>query len=139
MLALMGNQIDRSRLHILGRIPHDQLLALLQISATHVYFTYPYALSWSLLEAMSCGAAVVGSANAPVTEVIHDGQNGRLVPFDQPDALAAVLLELLADETQQLRLGAAARATVQQRFTIGSSVKAYEQLVISLKLAATKA
>lgn len=139
MLALMGNQIDRSRLHVLGRIPYDQLLALLQISAAHVYFTYPYALSWSLLEAMSCGAAVVGSANAPVTEVIHDGQNGRLVPFDQPDALAAVLLELLADDAQQLRLGAAARATVQQRFTIGSSVTAYEQLVISLKLAATKA
>ena len=71
--------------------------------------------------------------------MIHDGQNGRLVAFDQPDALAAVLLELLADNPQQLRLGAAARATVQQRFNIESSVTAYEQLVISLRLAATRA
>ncbi len=139
MLALLGRRLDRSRLHFLGRVSYEQLLALLQISAAHVYLTYPYALSWSLLEAMACGAPVVGSANDPVTEVLRDGENGRLVPFNDPEQLARVVLELLADQGQGQRLGLGARRTVEQRYRIEQASDAYEQLILSLKLSATRA
>ena len=121
----------------MGRLPYQQLLAAFQVSAVHVYLSYPYALSWSMLEAMACGAAVVGSNNPPISDVIHDHQNGRLVPFEAHDRLAAVLLDLLQDSDQRHRLGAAARHTVEQRFSLQSSVDSYERLISSLKLAAT--
>jgi glycosyltransferase involved in cell wall biosynthesis len=139
MLALLGHRLDRSRLHFLGRVSYEQLLALLQISAAHVYLTYPYALSWSLLEAMACEAPVVGSANDPVTEVVRDGENGRLVPFNDPEQLAKVVLELLADQGQGQRLGLEARRTVEQRYRLQQASDAYDQLMLSLKLSATRA
>jgi glycosyltransferase involved in cell wall biosynthesis len=138
MLALLGPQLDKSRLHFLGRVSYQQLLALFQISAVHVYLTYPYALSWSLLEAMACGLPVVGSANEPVTEVITDGQNGRLVGFNEPDSLVRVMCELLDDPDQAKRLGDAARQTIISRYRFESSAEAYEELILSLKLSATK-
>ena len=138
LLALLGHRLDQDRVHFLGRVSYEQLLALLQISAAHVYLTYPYALGWSLLEAMACGAPVVGSANEPVSEVIRDRVNGRLVPFNDPEQLAATVLELLADPPQRQRLGQAAQLTVEQRYRVDQSVEAYEQLILSLKLSATR-
>ena len=138
MLALLGQRLDLSRIHFLGRVDYANLLALFQISAAHIYLTYPYALGWSLLEAMACAAPVVGSANDPVTEVIRDGQNGRLVPFAAPERLAEVVLDLLNDPSQRARLGEQGRQTVLQRYRIEQSLQSYEQLITSLKLTATR-
>ena len=135
MVALLGHRLDLSRIHRLGRLPYGELLALLQLSAVHVYFSYPYALSWSLLEAMACGAVVVGSANGPVDEVIQHGHNGLLVPFAAHDQLAATLLEVLADPAGHAPLGQAARATVEQRYSLEACASGYEQLASSLRLA----
>jgi glycosyltransferase involved in cell wall biosynthesis len=132
--ALLGNRLDPARIHLLGRVPYAELLAILQISAAHVYFSYPYALSWSLLEAMACGAVVVGSANAPVDEVIRTGHNGLLVPFAEHDQLAATLLQVLNEPENHAPLGEAARRTVEQRYSLQASAQAYEQLAASLQL-----
>ncbi|MEB3262785.1 MAG: glycosyltransferase [Synechococcus sp.] len=117
-----------ARLHWVERLSHADLLALFRLSGAHAYLTYPYVLSWSLLEAMACGAPVVGSRSAPVEEVIEHGRNGLLVPFDQPDALAAGLLELLLRPEQARKLGSAARQTVEARFSLDQSIQAYEAL-----------
>ena len=138
MLALLGHRLDLSRIHFLGKVEYSNLLALFQISAAHIYLTYPYALGWSLLEAMACGAPVVGSANDPVSEVIRDGHNGRLVPFGAPERIAQVVLELLQDQAQRAKLGHRARQTVLDRYRIEQSLQAYEQLIMSLRLSATK-
>jgi glycosyltransferase involved in cell wall biosynthesis len=87
---------------------------------------------------MACGLPVVGSANEPVTEVITDGQNGRLVGFNEPDSLVRVMCELLDDPVQAKRLGDAARQTIISRYRFESSAEAYEELILSLKLSATK-
>jgi glycosyltransferase involved in cell wall biosynthesis len=73
-------KIDRARVHFLGRVPYQTYMKALQVSSAHVYLTYPFVASWSLLEAMSAGCVVIGSDTPPVREMI-DGKNGILVPF----------------------------------------------------------
>jgi glycosyltransferase involved in cell wall biosynthesis len=101
---------DWARVHFVGRIDYDRFLSLLQVSRVHVYLTYPFVLSWSLLEAMSCGAAIVASDTAPVREVVHHGQTGRLVDFFDGDALVGEVCALLDNAGARADLGAAARA-----------------------------
>jgi len=122
-LAEIEGQYDPSRVHFAGQVPYAQFLPILQLSQVHVYLTYPFVLSWSLLEAMSCGCAVVGSATAPVQEVIEHGRNGLLVDFFSPADLAAAIAELLQDRPLAQRLGEAARATVLQHFNLPSCVQ----------------
>ena len=105
----LSPKMDFERVHFLGRIPYSQLLAVLQASWVHVYLSYPFVLGWSLLEAMSCGCAVVGSRGMPVEEVISDGVNGLLVDMDDPDQLAAKVSLLLRDESLRDTLGINAR------------------------------
>jgi glycosyltransferase involved in cell wall biosynthesis len=109
MLQELAGRLDLERIHFLGRIPHPQLIALLQASWVHVYLSYPFVLGWSLLEAMACGCALVGSRGMPVEEVIHDGVEGLLVPMDNPEALARRVHALLADAPLRQQLGLAAR------------------------------
>jgi glycosyltransferase involved in cell wall biosynthesis len=88
-------RLDPTRTHFLGHVPYETYLRALQVSAAHVYLSYPFVLSWSLLEAMACGALVVGSDRAPVRDVVRDGANGRLVPFFEVSKLVDVLLAAL--------------------------------------------
>jgi len=124
----LRGQLDLRRLHRPGALPHAQLRRLLQLSSAHVYLTYPYALSWSVLEAMACGAPTVGNHSGPLDDVICDGHNGRLVDFNQPHQLSAALAELLADPEQQRRLGREARRTVEEHYRLDQAVERYEAL-----------
>lgn len=114
MLSELSGQLDLNRLHFLGRVPYPQLLAVLQASWVHVYLSYPFVLSWSLLEAMACGCAIVGSRGMPVEEVITHGVEGLLVEHDRPDHLARRVGQLLQREDLRARLGQAARQKAQQ-------------------------
>ena len=49
---------DPARTHFLGRVPYDSYRKVLQVFAAHVYLTYPFILSWSMLEAMASGCLV---------------------------------------------------------------------------------
>ncbi len=109
---------DWNRVHFLGRIPYDQFVPLLQLSRVHVYLTYPFVLSWSLLEAMSVGAAIVASDTDPVREVIEGEQTGHLVDFFDGDALVERVAALLDDSEQRRHLGEAARRFVQARYDL---------------------
>jgi glycosyltransferase involved in cell wall biosynthesis len=84
----------------------------------HVYLTYPFVLSWSLLEAMSAGAPVIGSRTAPVEEVLRHGENGLLTDFFSPQDIAAQVERALADRPAARRLGERARRTVAEGFDL---------------------
>jgi glycosyltransferase involved in cell wall biosynthesis len=118
MLQELGDDLDRRRVHFVGRVPHPVLHELFRVTACHVYLTVPFVLSWSLLEAMSCGALVVASATAPVQDVIVDGRNGLLVDFFDHRALAQRLVEVLADPSRHDGLRRDARQTVVERFDL---------------------
>jgi glycosyltransferase involved in cell wall biosynthesis len=69
-------------------------------------------LSWSMLEAMSAGALVVGSATPPVLEVIQHGMNGLLVDFFDVERWSASLCEVLGEPEKFAALRQAARQTI---------------------------
>jgi glycosyltransferase involved in cell wall biosynthesis len=89
-------KLDPTRTHFLGKLPRAQYIKVLQVSAAHVYLTYPFVLSWSLLEAMACGANIVASDTAPVREVIKHGENGLLGGFFETNQLVSSLSESLS-------------------------------------------
>jgi glycosyltransferase involved in cell wall biosynthesis len=106
------------QLIFVGNIPYEYFVPLLQISTVHVYLTYPFILSWSLLEAMSMGCAIVGSDTAPVQEVIKHNHNGLLVDFFKPEELASAVTKLLDDPTLRKQLGQAARNTAVGKYDL---------------------
>jgi DNA-binding CsgD family transcriptional regulator len=118
-------KLDAARTHFVGRLPHAHYVRVLQVSAAHVYLTYPFVLSWSLLEAMACGAPIVGSDTAPVREVIRDGENGRQVEFFNVEAVAQTTLELIDNRGEQVPMRKQARADAQ-RFSLSAAVAGYD-------------
>ncbi len=109
---------DWQRVHFLGFISYSHYKVLLQISTVHVYLTYPFVLSWSLLEAMSFGCAIVASDTQPLQEVIKRDINGRLVNFFDVNALTETIVTLLDDEDARQRLGQAARIFVKEHYDL---------------------
>ena len=95
MLAEVGARIDQTRVHFLGHVPHHALIDAFSISAAHVYYTYPFVLSWSLAEAMACECAIVASDTAPVRDAIRHGQEGVLHDFFDVAALSETLIAML--------------------------------------------
>jgi glycosyltransferase involved in cell wall biosynthesis len=129
-----GLAIDPARLHVLGRAPHDQLLAALKLGTAHVYYTYPFVLSWSLIEAMASGANIVASDTAPLHDAIEDGVSGRLLPFFDPDALALALIAACRDPEASAPLRAAARAAAVAKFSQAWGRAAWFELLRELGL-----
>lgn len=120
MLREMQGRIDLSRVHFVGRVSYTDLLSLFRLTRAHLYLTYPFVLSWSMLDAMACGAAILGSTTPPVQEVIQDGVNGRLVDFFNHEAIAEALAAMLADPAAQAPLKAAARRHVETHYDLRS-------------------
>ena len=118
MLAELGERLDLARVHFTGKVPHATLLGLLSLSQAHVYLTFPFVLSWSMLESMALGCLVIGSATAPVQEVIEHGVNGLLVDFFSPQDVADTVVRALADPAAHAPLRAAARRTVVERYDL---------------------
>lgn len=118
MRAEVGAQLDASRVHFVGRTPYPTLLALLQVSAAHVSLTYPFVLTWSMLDAMSCGALVVGSRTPPVEDVIEHGRNGLLCDFFDVPGIADAVVNALGHSARYAAIRQSARCTVEQRFDL---------------------
>lgn len=112
---------DWRRVHFLGNIPYQFFIGLLQVSTVHVYLTYPFVLSWSLLEAMSAGCTIVASDTQPLHEAITHDVTGRLVNFFDAPRLTNEVCSLLDDPTARQRLGQSARAFAQQHYDLQTS------------------
>ncbi|NJO40341.1 MAG: glycosyltransferase [Cyanobacteria bacterium CRU_2_1] len=118
MLEELSSSLDLSRLHFTGRLPYDHYLQVLQASSVHVYLTYPFVLSWSMLESLSAGCLVLASNTAPVTEVIRDGENGLLVDFFSPETIADRVDEALDDRDRMAAIRSNARDTILQNYDL---------------------
>ena len=116
-VCFAGVEPDPARVHLLGRVSHPQMLAALRLGAAHVYYTYPFVLSWSLAEAMACGCYVIGSDTPPLHDAIADGVNGRLLPFFDVEALSGALIDACRKPLDSEALRQAARRTAVERFS----------------------
>lgn len=118
MMAEVGHRLPMERVHFLGGLSYADYLRVIQVSACHVYLTYPFVLSWSCLEAMSAGRVLVASRTGPVQEVVEDGVNGCLFNFFDVAALTRQVVEVLEDPSRFASMGARARATVVSRYDL---------------------
>lgn len=118
MLAELGGRLDLSRVHFLGWLQYANYLAVLQISSAHVYMTYPFVLSWGLLEAMAAECLVIGSRTPPVEEVIDGHDNGFLVDFFDTDALAQRICDAVRNRDTLSGMRQNARRTVVERYDL---------------------
>lgn len=132
-LEEVAPHLDMSRIHFLGRIPYKVLIGILQVSAVHVYLTYPFVLSWSLMEAMSAGCLIVGSRTAPVAELVRHDENGLLVDFFDTNELSGTIVSGLAKQTEFRSLRVRARNDIVNHYDLRSiclpkQVKLIEEL-----------
>ncbi len=120
MLDEVDGKLDASRVHFLGQVRYETYLKVLQVSSAHIYLTYPFVLSWSMLEAMAAGCLVIGSATPPVKEVIRDGENGLLVDFFDTEAIAEKVESALAGPSHMEPLRVSARRTIVAKYDCAS-------------------
>jgi glycosyltransferase involved in cell wall biosynthesis len=120
MLAELDGSLDLTRVHFLGKIPYAGFIKVLQVSRVHVYLTYPFVLSWSMLEAMAAGCLVVASRTQPVQEVIQHAANGLLVDFFSHDQIADRIIDALEDRQSFASVRQNARETIVDRYDLKS-------------------
>jgi len=132
----LGAKLDLSRIHFLDRIPYLALRDMFRVAAVHVYLTYPFVLSWSMLESMACEGLLVASRTPPVEEVITHGKNGLLVDFFDQQALVDQIGRVLQHPAEFIPLRAAARETVLDRYglrrCLAEQVKLLQDLAAGL-------
>jgi glycosyltransferase involved in cell wall biosynthesis len=116
--ALAQDEYDLSKFRFLGKVPSVELGRMLAASDLHIYLTVPFVLSWSMMDAMSCGAVVLGSDTSPVREMIRDGENGLLADFFSPEALAAKAVEVLRDPAAYRPLGRSAEGMIVEKYSM---------------------
>jgi glycosyltransferase involved in cell wall biosynthesis len=120
LLKEVYEKIDLRRLHFLGMVDYESYLKVLQLSTVHIYLTYPFVLSWSLLEAMSVGTCIVGSDTGPVREIIKNEQNGVLVDFFDHQGLAQSVIDLFKNPLKRAQLGQLARKTICHSYDLNT-------------------
>ncbi len=121
--------VDPARTHFLGVLPYAQYKAMLHVSSAHLYLTYPFVLSWSMLESMAAGCLLIGSRTAPVEEVLIDGKNGLLVDFFSPKEIADRVDEVFAHPDRMAGIRQCAREHVAHRYHVRDALAAYRALI----------
>ncbi|BCS89941.1 glycosyl transferase [Pseudodesulfovibrio sediminis] len=125
-------RVDESRVHFVDPLPYGLYKKVLQASTAHAYLTWPFVLSWSMLEAMSCECLIVGSDTEPVQEVLQDGQNGLLTSFTDPDKIAKSMIQALEHAPDLQHIRKAARRTIQNKYDLAICLPKQIKLLTSL-------
>ncbi len=124
-------QVDNSRVHMLPLMPYPAYKSLLQISTVHTHFTVPFTLSWSLLEAMSCGCLVVAAETEPVQEIIKQGENALYTDFHDEKIIAESICYALENQSKLAHLRKNARQYVVDNYAESILIPKYIQELTS--------
>lgn len=100
LLNEVGADIDLSRVHFVGKIPYQSYVNLLNVSRVHAYWTTPFVLSWSFLEAAVNGLPIVTSATPPTMEFAPKF-DVELVDFFDSQSFAGALARKLEKPTRR--------------------------------------
>ena len=110
--------LDLNRIHFTGLLPFSDYVDLLRISSAHVYLTYPFVCSWSLLDSMSTAAPIVASNTAPVTEFIQDNYNGLLFNFFDINEQVEKIEYALDNKEHMKEIRQNARKTIVENYSL---------------------
>ena len=130
--ALSEVEIDADRVHFVGRLSYDHYLKVLKVSSVHVYLTYPFVLSWSMLEATAAECLIVGSDTSPLQEVIRDGENGLMVDFYDSTAIADKVDAVLDHEDRMADIRTRARRSIVRNYGLDKCLRDQIRMVESL-------
>jgi glycosyltransferase involved in cell wall biosynthesis len=109
MLKEVGSQLDPKRIWFTGHLAHDKMHDALNVSSAHVYMTYPFVMSWSLLEAMASECLIIGSDTAPVRDALTHNKNALLFDFFNKDQLADTVINAVNNQDKFAHLRKQAR------------------------------
>ena len=123
--ALARTKVDEKRVHFTGPLPYGVYKQVLLASSAHVYLTWPFVLSWSFLEAMSCGCLVIGSNTEPVREVLRHRENGLLTDFHSSKKIAKTVIFALKRQEKLDDLRKNARQTILDRYCLSKCLPAH--------------
>ncbi|NET71422.1 MAG: glycosyltransferase [Sphaerospermopsis sp. SIO1G2] len=124
--------LDTSRIFFPGVMSYHQLITLFQVSAAHIYLTYPFVLSWSSMEAMAAGCAMVSSATYPVQEVMTHEHNALLADFFDHEQVAEHVIRVLESKDHMADMRVAARQTILDHYALQDVLPLHQQLIIDL-------
>jgi glycosyltransferase involved in cell wall biosynthesis len=129
MMKEVGDGIDLSRVHFMGKVTYEEHLALLQRSDAHVYLTYPFVASWSLREALACGCVVVGADTQTVTEFVQAEVTGLTITTLDHNALAESVLRVLGEPKLAAKLRANAREFAEKKLGMADYITRYRAYI----------
>jgi glycosyltransferase involved in cell wall biosynthesis len=116
-LALEAARLAGVELKLSSNLVHD-----LADAAVFLYITYSEGLGSGALLAMAAGLPVIVSNVGGLPEIVRHGENGMLVE-NRPAEIAAAIRRLVSDRALARRMGAAARQTIVERFTVDHMVR----------------
>ena len=122
-------QFDTDRIHFTGLLPYPHYLEVIQASAAHIYLTVPFVLSWSMMECMADGCAVIASDTAPVREMIVDDENGLLVDFFSPEQIADRVDAVIDHPDRMAELRRNARETIVNPYALSDLLPKHLRLI----------
>lgn len=127
--VLAQNNLNLKNIYFVGVLNPQDYRKLLQRSTVHVYLTVPFVLSWSLMEAMASGCAIVASKTAPVQEMISHNKEALLADFYDAGEVAKQVLQMLESKTLREKLGRIARKKIITHYSIPVIAKKYQQVI----------
>lgn len=116
--VLKQDDYDLSKFIFTGLIAPLDLAKLFSITDLHIYLTVPFVLSWSLFNALACGATVVASNTPPVQELIVHEKTGLVADFFDVEGLAEQSLRVLREPVGHWFLGQAGMELIADRYTL---------------------
>jgi glycosyltransferase involved in cell wall biosynthesis len=97
---------------VIDRAPEDRVMEEYRRHDALIFPSTYEGFGLVLIEAMSQGLPPIATPAGCAASIVHDKENGLLVPYRDADALAAAVTGFLADDAARRRFGAAARAAV---------------------------
>jgi glycosyltransferase involved in cell wall biosynthesis len=122
--VLKQEEYNLSKFLFTGMMQPPQLARLMSISDLHLYWTVPFVVSWSIIDALACGCTVLASNTEPVQELIEDGKTGLLADFYDVDRFAELSLQVLHDPNAHCPLGHAGAAIVRDKYALDRTMPA---------------
>ena len=126
--VLGRDDYDLSRFVFTGLMPEPDLAQLLAITDLHIYLTVPFVLSWSVFNAIACGAVVLASDTPPVRDAVAHEKTGLLVPFFDVDGFVESAERVLNDPAKYAPLGRAGAAMIREKFSLDASLPRFLKL-----------